>query len=616
MRYLLLLLIAGSVMGNGWETSRFFIRVNGSTVGEQTITEQRGEDTVTTKSVSTMTLKRGGQQLNMTEKSIQASRPDGTPVSLSYTFEQAGMTLTCRAQFKQDHIELEDGSILSIQPNRPVFLDFGTRLQIQRLIQDPSNPITFTAFSPTTRQPIQRSIRYEEPETHNGKRLHRIHMVDRLPNVELEQELLTDAEGNTLKSTSTIMGLTIETVSEDWETGTETEPEAPDILISTLFPAEHPFPSGPDIRQLTFQITGLPASFHIPDGKWQQVRRNGDSAHVQITTPEIRADMKAGTYPQALIDSPVVQTRFPEIRETVDRLRKNAPEDGAFAMAVMDHVYAFISRKGYGIGFGDTASILKKREGDCTEHAVLAMALLRAGGIPARAVMGLVSLNSFMGYHMWVEVFLDNHWIPMDPTFRQYRADASHIKLGTSLISDPGFQRDLYPLLQMVSELTISPVEAVRTNGSRIASFEPGVEEEQLLTPFGSFGPGEPFTWNPEPPGSPTSARKMGFLQLKRDGLRIDISLADAKARGETTALIRQLGNDFSPLSFETMRGEPVAFGMDGNRLVMFIVRDGTVLQFTFAGPSDTIGETMKERAYDICLNLLSNGKGTNTDRR
>ena len=44
-------------------------------------------------------------------------------------------------------------------------------------------------------------------------------------------------------------------------------------------------------------------------------------------------------------------------------------------------------------------------------------------------------------------------------------------------------------------------------------------------------------------------------------------------------------------------------------------VRNGTVLQFTFADPSATIGEQLKERAYDICLKILSHGKRTDPDR-
>ena len=616
MKYLTLLLIICSVTANGWETSRFFIRMNGTTVGEQSIREWQEGDTVITESRSHMTLKRGGRQLKMAESSRQKSRADGTPLSLNYQFEQAGMTLACKARFNPETVQLSDGTLLALQADQPVRLDYGTRLKVQHLIENPDTPLTFLSFSPTTRQLIERSIRYAGMEEKGERKLHRITMTDRVAGVKLEQKLITDNRGRTLKSTSTVMGLTIETVSTDWSSDTRTEPEAPDILVQTLFPATHPFPSGTDIRQLTFRVNGLPTAMSIPDGPWQQVERHPDHLLIQVSRPDIRLDMKGGQYPEALADSPVVQTGLAAIRETANRLRKEAPEDGAYAMAVIDHVYHFINRKGYGIGFGDTAAILEKREGDCTEHTVLAMALLRAGGIPARAAMGLVSMNSFMGYHMWVEAFLDDRWIPMDPTFRQYRADASHIRLGSSLINDPGFQRDLYPIAQMLSELSVEPVEAVRIDGSRISRFDPFVLEDILHTPFGNFTPGEPFQWTPEPPGTPTDMRKLGRITLNRDGLRIDLALADVKEIRDTVPLIRQLGARFSPLSFETLHGEPVSVGTDGERLTMFIVRDDTLLQFTFAGPSDTIMETMKERAYDICLNLLSYGKGTDSDRR
>lgn len=77
---------------------------------------------------------------------------------------------------------------------------------------------------------------------------------------------------------------------------------------------------------------------------------------------------------------------------------------------------------------------LKTRKGDCGPHATLMVALLRAAGIPAKLVGGLVYTPTFggsFGQHAWVEVWLgDAGWISVDPTTGEFAAlSATHIKL-------------------------------------------------------------------------------------------------------------------------------------------------------------------------------------------
>ena len=77
---------------------------------------------------------------------------------------------------------------------------------------------------------------------------------------------------------------------------------------------------------------------------------------------------------------------------------------------------------------------LDKRKGDCGPHATLTVAMLRARGIPARLVGGLVYTPTFggsFGQHAWVEVHMGNAgWIAIDPTTGEFRQlSATHVKL-------------------------------------------------------------------------------------------------------------------------------------------------------------------------------------------
>lgn len=91
-------------------------------------------------------------------------------------------------------------------------------------------------------------------------------------------------------------------------------------------------------------------------------------------------------------------------------------------MNISRFVYDHISSKKTGIPMLPASVILKNRTGDCTEHSVLTAALLRAAGIPARCIVGVILCDEFMGknnvfvYHMWVEAYYSGRWILVDST--------------------------------------------------------------------------------------------------------------------------------------------------------------------------------------------------------
>jgi hypothetical protein len=63
------------------------------------------------------------------------------------------------------------------------------------------------------------------------------------------------------------------------------------------------------------------------------------------------------------------------------------------------------------------AFAIEQKCGDCTEYAALFAALCRARGIPARLISGFASLGKNWERHGWSEVWIHNHWIPIDPTW-------------------------------------------------------------------------------------------------------------------------------------------------------------------------------------------------------
>lgn len=84
----------------------------------------------------------------------------------------------------------------------------------------------------------------------------------------------------------------------------------------------------------------------------------------------------------------------------------------------------------------DALQILQDRTGTCSDYSILTTTLLRAAGIAARPVSGLVTNDPFVAVdhmllntHGWAEAWDGQRWIGVDPTDKHDQISASHIKL-------------------------------------------------------------------------------------------------------------------------------------------------------------------------------------------
>ncbi|MGO1073775.1 transglutaminase-like domain-containing protein [Lysobacter sp. CA199] len=84
-------------------------------------------------------------------------------------------------------------------------------------------------------------------------------------------------------------------------------------------------------------------------------------------------------------------------------------------------------------GYHSAREALARREGDCTEYALLLAAAARARGIPARVVAGVAYGSRFVGRahafgpHMWVQVWNAERWVSYDAGLGEF--DAGHLAL-------------------------------------------------------------------------------------------------------------------------------------------------------------------------------------------
>jgi transglutaminase-like putative cysteine protease len=113
------------------------------------------------------------------------------------------------------------------------------------------------------------------------------------------------------------------------------------------------------------------------------------------------------------------------------------------AVTLERHVRQRMKQVDYSQAFLTAAETAEQLTGDCSEHAVLLAAVLRARNIPSRVAVGLVYVDAAaaLGYHTWTEAWIGGRWVGLDATLADGGIAADHIKVAaTSLergLADP-----------------------------------------------------------------------------------------------------------------------------------------------------------------------------------
>ncbi len=212
---------------------------------------------------------------------------------------------------------------------------------------------------------------------------------------------------------------------------------------------------------------------NAPDG--EQAALDPSAVYLQVRQQEPANSL--ATFPvridnRYLEATPYLQVHDAELDQTA--LRIIGSENRAYyaARKLQQWVYQNIASKDFSLGFASAKETFERKQGDCTEHAVLLTSLLRSLGIPARVAIGLIYLpddDSDLGkfvFHMWTEAYIgtsqNGEWVPLDATNPEPLPDATHIKLADSALSESG---DLLRLTEQVSavmgKIRVDVVQAI-----------------------------------------------------------------------------------------------------------------------------------------------------------
>ena len=242
--------------------------------------------------------------------------------------------------------------------------------------------------------------------------------------------------------------LEIRRISEASAKDRQAEPASFSITLEASPPIERSFSADRmlvDVHLKPDPDRPLP---ELPDSPWSRpLSVEGDDAKGWTIHTEFRAyDAPAGV--QATI--PVTDPAFAkDLKPTllmpcqnvdVVKAAKDAiggETDARRAVAKLsEFVFTRLKKQSGPVPDATAVEILRDKMGDCSEHALLFVALCRAAGIPARRCSGFVCVGSLWGGHAWAEVWV-GAWMGVDPTTNDVGTSARYLFYGYPYPDDP-----------------------------------------------------------------------------------------------------------------------------------------------------------------------------------
>jgi transglutaminase-like putative cysteine protease len=268
-------------------------------------------------------------------------------------------------------------------------------------------------------------------------------------------DIWIDASGNTLK----------ESVRDGWiETRAEEEQDARRYLADTavskkdmildfsLVPLDRQIDKPAALKRMELELSGFPENIPLVTSPVQQAERTGGSKLTVIvdnTLLPATSGREPGQEPDMrkfLEATGRILSTDPGIIRRSQEILGNTANDRAAVEKLVNWVAAYVEDT---ITDSQTPlETLEKKTGNCQSHARLYVSLARSAGIPTRFVSGIVYAEGkgFL-YHSWAESYV-GFWLPVDPTFGEVPANATHIKLSEGDSPD-----DMAPLAGIIGKI-------------------------------------------------------------------------------------------------------------------------------------------------------------------
>lgn len=338
----------------------------------------------------------------------------------------------------------------------------------------------FSMYMPMTNKVVDVRMEVAGPaviKLHDGSRKPAV----RIRTIQLDLPVVTsfaDSNGVVLKSETEFFGQMLTTYSVSREVALQEIAGAElDIAVATMVPVHV---RGTDKklvrgqitkaharRQITYRIRvpGVDLRRHFISDKNQIVRVvNEDTIDLTVNRPDPPRNVVRAERPT---DEYLKPTRFLQSNDqrVVDHARKasaGSVDPWQLGQRMESYVNLKVDKSNFSTAMASASEVAKDMSGDCTEHAVLLAAMLRAKRIPSRVVIGVVYVENkaLFGGHAWTEAFISGQWYPLDAMLGKGGIGPAHIKMAQSSFADdaPAPVTAFLPLMSVLGKMEIEVI--------------------------------------------------------------------------------------------------------------------------------------------------------------
>lgn len=463
----------------------YVLMMQGQRAGYMKSVETTTGDRISSASEMHLEIKRGALAIKVVMKTDFIETLDGKPVSMMSDQMLGAMATKTVTTFTDDQIETTSSvgdqktTTKKPMPKEAWMTPAAGERYVKSELAKGAKEITLKTIDPTVGEGLitvtRRIVESDGTIDVFGKTVPAVKWestVDKYPGV--KQVEYVDPTGEVLKSVTNMGGIVLEQLAADKDLAMS-KLDAPELLMSTTVKPDKPLNDPRHLAKAKYRVSvdkdEMPELPTVAGQKF--TRESPKSGFIEQEAKGIEtvaaADLEAVKM-KYLESSSTLKANDPVIVELV----KKAHADGKSAEAaekLREFVHSYIKTKDMSVGFATASEVARTKTGDCTEHAVLLAALLRANGIASRCASGLVYVDSFgnqddiFGYHMWTQALVEQKdgtwaWVNVDATLPHgVPYDAAHILLSVSGLGDGEMQNFLVTTAPLIGRLKIGVVE-------------------------------------------------------------------------------------------------------------------------------------------------------------
>lgn len=453
------------------------INLAGSHVGWQHSSKSlEGDERVSTTDMA-MSLRRGEMVIDVSVESEWKERISGTPVSVKMVQDMSAMKTITKWSFLPDMIkslETSGGPPVTRElplPKEAWLTPYQGEQYFLRKVGEGEKEISFKTMSPEI-GPRVITITF----THVGDDVMDVmdqpmkvsiwNMVnDAMPQMVTKQWI--DGDGVMVASEIDIgIGKMMMTLVDKAKALKETD-SAPEVFNSLLIEPDRPIRNPWKARMVVMKVRSKDGSpVKLPSVGCQTIAGTGDGYATVMVDTDMPQPVLSGeeSNPEFLGQSAMINPADELIVTLHEQATTSLQEEATTldrADAMREFVFEFIEDKNLSTAFASASEVARTKAGDCSEHGVLLAALLRADGIPARVVHGLVYVPGFgkkkqgaFGWHMWTQAMIEGNWVDVDATL-PVRFSGGHITTGTSSLSEGAGSADMANMIPSINNFEI-----------------------------------------------------------------------------------------------------------------------------------------------------------------